>query len=1018
MSLPTPRNDAKEDNLDPTSQIAAEELDVSKAVAASLDYAQLLPSKVSDHANWSPKSREDWEIYERQFAAIGEAVASKDDPHLQAAIKSSMEEHEIEKQKEKDLQWDRLLDGEDVSTEKGKSPIVSFLDEKPGRPSLEDRIQDLSLKVHLELPILYDPHGDTHIYIDPPTQQPEQDGATYAHYTERYKFPMLMKKQTLLSFNSPFFENMFGSTYQYRILRRRGLVGKLPEHVKYVIDLTPPAEGDEAVYLMTELCCSEGVRKWFLANQRWQVSKSLIGGEDEYMPSFQGSKLCTTNVTTSGLWTDGVGYNPSPGFLNSQGVLVPLPLDYTPVRHRSSIERVLAAAQGFDPHLDSAPKVWTTFAVAKYFSLTHTPLTDYIVRWLRSFPNSYFLEVNPEISLKIADGLQCHDLCRDIFAILVGEEALATTRRYDDRAFGIHTSVYGRKREDLLESYQTRIEYASKAFIERVSAEFISLVDQEMSWFESVPEFSKLAFDGPLSIDAANQLLPVRSMLKVYVRGAIYKLLSTNYKTMPNAVKGLFRDDHLFPSTSWESVWKTLPPRERILTRSFWEAIQICDIFLGPTNLDIGYDWENFDPTAEITDSEMMFSKKGLMKMSFIEDIEQMVARLHHRSSFNSQKAPDGSKGSFKSFWRKMHRDQVNSPPTNLTPDASDPSPNFTPDTNLESGSDDGEKVRSKFADGPPSRVTFDHVSEAVPEDEVFEHGFQNASTENRLPIQQKQRSYSDSAQVNTLYHLQQASVPSPSMAHEADGKHVFNLHKFFAEAMTYLRAVATHMLEPPDSSVRTQCLELGLTNTLVSLTDAEWKYLPLWAGGNDDDSGGVFNDDIPLSYDGFSTAGPNVRTGSGSSSHSSETTLGVTSLNTFTRTSLQNNDGYSDTLPKGKVVSADEGGFSSSDDISMLDDGDPSSDKSIVLIPSINGSSITFDSDHTMITPSESENDDENKERQASGLVAETGVEESDNRKDKFSDVEESDDTFDFIDDDYSDTMDGDYDDEEEDET
>ena len=90
---------------------------------------------------------------------------------------------------------------------------------------------------------------------------------------------------------------MFGSTYQFRILRCRGLVGNISEHIKYVIDLTAPVESDEAVYLMTELCCSEGIGKWFLANQRLGVSKSLIGGEDDYMQSVQSCKLFTANVT-------------------------------------------------------------------------------------------------------------------------------------------------------------------------------------------------------------------------------------------------------------------------------------------------------------------------------------------------------------------------------------------------------------------------------------------------------------------------------------------------------------------------------------------------------------------------------------------------------------------------------------------------------------------------------------------------------------------------------------------------
>lgn len=101
--------------------------------------------------------------------------------------------------------------------------------------------------------------------------------------------------------------------------------------------------------------------------------------------------------------------------------------------------------------------------------------------------------------------------------------------------------------------------------------------------------------------------------------------------------------------------------------------------------------------------------------------------------------------------------------------------------------------------------------------------------------------------------------------------------------------------------------LDLRLTNTLVCLTDAEWKYLPLWAGGNDDDSGGVFDDEVPLAETGFSTAGPKVHTGVGSSTASSEfEMLGGSNTSGSYHTSTVVNDGYSDGLDRRRVYDAD----------------------------------------------------------------------------------------------------------------
>lgn len=130
-----------------------------------------------------------------------------------------------------------------------------------------------------------DLYGDTWVYIDPPPRQPEQDELDYQRYTKRYEQPILVKKETLTKYTSFFDEkNLFGPTAQFRIVRRRQLADKLRNspNVKYVLDLTPPAEGDDAVYLTQELCCSEGVRLWYQASDIWRVSKILVGGKEEY----------------------------------------------------------------------------------------------------------------------------------------------------------------------------------------------------------------------------------------------------------------------------------------------------------------------------------------------------------------------------------------------------------------------------------------------------------------------------------------------------------------------------------------------------------------------------------------------------------------------------------------------------------------------------------------------------------------------------------------------------------------
>ena len=164
------------------------------------------------------------------------------------------------------------------------------------RINIEDRINHIALRATTELPIIRDPRADTWIFIDPPQKQPEQDQDDYERYIKHYGVPFAMRKDTLVKY-SPVLEKMFLPTAQHRITRRRGLVKELRNspHIKYVIDLTPPTEGEEAVYLTTELCCSEGVRLWYQARDIWKVSKILVGGEEEYT-SVKVKKVGISNI--------------------------------------------------------------------------------------------------------------------------------------------------------------------------------------------------------------------------------------------------------------------------------------------------------------------------------------------------------------------------------------------------------------------------------------------------------------------------------------------------------------------------------------------------------------------------------------------------------------------------------------------------------------------------------------------------------------------------------------------------
>jgi hypothetical protein len=247
--------------------------------------------------------------------------------------------------------------------------------------------------------------GDTLVYITYPGDSKCFDSTGF----EISAAPHRVHSSRLLATGSKMFAKLLSPTYQYRTIRRKKLVGNLSLGIKYVLDLTPPDEGDEAVELTSELSCSLGVRLWYTAAQRCGISHNLVGGEDEiidarkiasYGPPTIGGLANQQDVDAGGSQPNqAVNTNPSnilwksleTAQLNSEiaeavrtslgelckskakkiGINDPLNVpEYCPIRHRAGIGRLLRVLEGKDPRLDSAPKVWTLFVLAKYFDCT------------------------------------------------------------------------------------------------------------------------------------------------------------------------------------------------------------------------------------------------------------------------------------------------------------------------------------------------------------------------------------------------------------------------------------------------------------------------------------------------------------------------------------------------------------------------------------------------------------------------------------------------------------------------
>jgi hypothetical protein len=128
-----------------------------------------------------------------------------------------------------------------------------------------------------KMPLLLLMHGaDTLVFIDP---SPE---TIYARYPRSPStVPHRVHSEKLLATGSPFFRRLFSPEQQARVQKRRGLTGKLPAGFQYVLDLTPPMMDEDAIIVLTELSCPMSIRTWASKQDVWDLPHSCVGGQDD-----------------------------------------------------------------------------------------------------------------------------------------------------------------------------------------------------------------------------------------------------------------------------------------------------------------------------------------------------------------------------------------------------------------------------------------------------------------------------------------------------------------------------------------------------------------------------------------------------------------------------------------------------------------------------------------------------------------------------------------------------------------
>jgi hypothetical protein len=427
------------------------------------------------------------------------------------------------------------------------------------------------------------------------------------------------------------------------------------EGIKYFVDLRPPTEDEEAVVLLTSLTCTKGVLTWHTARDKYGLAPMLVEGQDDssliqtdsYLPvdppadekepkdgEFTNSEK-TSNANKAS-WdkekaggqevAQEEGLNESDKEENDPGLQIAIASslhlsaknpnspkgptkesltttstppgkavailpEYSPLRHRSAIERLVQTMENADPKLDSAPKVWTFFAVAKYFDCaSHERISGWITKWLLSYPNCNFIQSNPEVALRIGLGTQSENITKDAFSILAGEKSLLNVlgESYPAALSPLVQSVHGRKLELLDDDERNRIDHAAASLVRRIRQRFDELVGEEMAWLHESSYYRKifsLETRSPEEADVVNQL---SGKIKQFVRGRIIWVLCRSYDAdFGDFEQSLENVRTFYPGTkeTFRETYNQLNERERIFTRFFWTALNQESLDDGAVNL-------------------------------------------------------------------------------------------------------------------------------------------------------------------------------------------------------------------------------------------------------------------------------------------------------------------------------------------------------------------------------------------------------------------------------------------------
>ncbi|KAI0845150.1 hypothetical protein F5Y00DRAFT_273305 [Daldinia vernicosa] len=311
------------------------------------------------------------------------------------------------------------------------------------------------LHVHVECD-----DGDTLVVVNFPSGYPS---CSREEWTPKRFF---VHSEKLLATGSKVFANLLSPKKQARFQKGLELAGETISQ-RFVIDLTPSAEGDDLAAQLIELSLPPSVTDWWTSKERLGISPYLVSGHDDHCPYHDEVPLHCVKKTSYIEQKLGPRERlPTIDLLDIETVKSRTIDDYCPIRHRVNIVRLLLAIEGYDLVLNSAPRVYTLTSIASILDCTRV-IRDSVYTWFLAEPNTEFIDINAEVAFKIAWTLEIDTIARAAFRILVVEKALDTLAAQPPVQKDRYT-VFGRPRVDLPDDLQTVVQYAAQKLADRI----------------------------------------------------------------------------------------------------------------------------------------------------------------------------------------------------------------------------------------------------------------------------------------------------------------------------------------------------------------------------------------------------------------------------------------------------------------------------------------------------------------------------------------------------------------------